>query len=258
MKPQEAQALLGSLCSEAEKACTIAKIAARNKKSLAGVNPYADRFHNSVVAISTTEAKLRAFLAGLGLDGQVEDFESQLALLKSTDAKPPQRAASMKQLKLICQSVLSPRIEATTASPVPATEQVLPMDLVHKTRPYLEKILQQANGCYERAWYDACSVMIRRFVETLIIEVYEHQNRAAYIKDAAGDYLMLRNLVDKILNDLAFNLGRETKKGLPLIKSLGDRSAHTRYYIARKADVDPAISPLRVVAEELLHLGGIR
>jgi len=45
---------------------------------------------------------------------------------------------------------------------------------------------------------------------------------------------------------------------LPEIKSLGDRSAHNRRYIAKKADVDKVIPGLRVLADDLLHLGKLK
>ena len=69
---------------------------------------------------------------------------------------------------------------------------------------------------------------------------------------------MLSALVDTIMNDPAFNLGRETKRGLPLIKSLGDRSAHNRFYIAKKPDIDKVTHDLRVIADELLHTAGLK
>jgi hypothetical protein len=50
-----------------------------------------------------------------------------------------------------------------------------------------------------------------------------------------------------------WNLGRETKTALPLLKSLGDRSAHNRHYMARKSDVDRVLPGLRVTVEDLLH-----
>lgn len=58
--------------------------------------------------------------------------------------------------------------------------------------------------------------------------------------------------------DATLNLGRESKRGLPLIKSLGDRSAHNRHFLAKKDDIDKVTHDLRVVAEELLNLSGIR
>ena len=140
----------------------------------------------------------------------------------------------------------------------PKTEQVLPLAVIEKTRGYYKNIILQANQCYETNCFDACSVMIRKFVEILIIDVYEQNGRARDIKDAGGEFHMLSNLVNTILADTAFNIGRETKKYLPDIKSLGDRAAHNRRYLATKPDVDKLISPLRVIADELLHLAKLK
>jgi hypothetical protein len=138
----------------------------------------------------------------------------------------------------------------------PTTEHVMPFDVVKGTRTYLEQIVNQANGCYEKGWYDACSVMVRKLVEVLIIAVYEKKGEAEAVKKD-GNFLMLAGLVDDILARTAWNLGRETKTALPLLKSLGDRSAHNRHYMALKADVDRVLQGLRVAVEELLHHAGL-
>src|SRR5262249_4393588 len=111
------------------------------------------------------------------------------------------------------------------AASLPATESVLPLDVVKGSRGYLQQITIQANGCYEKGWFDACSVMIRKLVEVLIIAVYEAKGQAESIKKD-GNFLMLSGLIDAILAQTEWNLGRETKAALPLLKSLGDRSAH--------------------------------
>lgn len=137
------------------------------------------------------------------------------------------------------------------------TEVLLP-SLVSKTRGYIQEIVLQANGCYEFRWFDACAVMIRKLVENLIIGVYEYQGRVPYIQGSDGNFLMLGALIDRLLADSAFNLGRETKNGLPLIKAIGDRSAHNRHFMAKKPDVDKVIPYLRVMVPELLSHAGIK
>jgi len=69
---------------------------------------------------------------------------------------------------------------------------------------------------------------------------------------------MLRDLVSRILTQTHWNLSRETKRELPNIKSLGDRSAHNRRFIATKPDVDKVIPGLRVIADDLLHLAKLK
>lgn len=232
----------------------------RNRKSLAGDNPYGNRFHDVTVTLTTTEGKLRPVLNGLDLSPfDSERFDCNLSIVKETAAiKPKQRADALKELRLLCQSIILPKMESITASSVPATENVLPFSVVKGTRGYIEKVVVQANGTYEHQWYDACSVMIRRLVETLIIEVYEAKRKAHEIKGADGNFLMLNHLVDRLLADPSFHLGRETKRGLPFIKSLGDRSAHNRHFLAKKEDIDKVTHDLRVVVDELLNLANLK
>ena len=142
----------------------------------------------------------------------------------------------------------------------PKTEQVLPLALIKATRRgYLERIILQANGCYECGWYDGCAVMMRRFVETMIIEVYEAHGKASEIKDSSGHFIMLRDLLTKFLNDTTWNLQRETQRVLPEVKALGDNSAHARRFIAIKEDVDKLLQNhrYRTAAEDLLRLANL-
>ena len=62
---------------------------------------------------------------------------------------------------------------------LPSSKQlVIPTALVRGTRGYIERVANQVNGAYENGWYDACAVMIRRLLETLIIEAFEKHNIA--------------------------------------------------------------------------------
>ena len=65
------------------------------------------------------------------------------------------------------------------------------------TRPYIEAVCKQLNGCFRASYYDAASVMLRRLIETLVIEAYEYLKREAEIKDGSGNYFMLKHLVER-------------------------------------------------------------
>ena len=256
---QEARAVLEELQGQCSSICDIAKVAKRNGKSLSGRNRYGERFHDAVVALSMAETKLGPVLTAASLDGgELGRLSSLLHTVKSPDAEPRQRSDALKTIQMVCQASVLPAIERLTANPVPNTEQVLPLDVVRPTRrKYIERVVVQANGSYEHHWLDACCVMIRRLVETVIIELYEARGREGEIKNGSGEFFMLSGLVDAVLADKSWNLGREVKKALPEIKSLGDRSAHSRRFNATKQDVDRVIPGLRVVVEELLHLAGM-
>lgn len=138
------------------------------------------------------------------------------------------------------------------------SQQVLPKSLFLNSRGYIEKVVNQINGCYEKGWFDACAVMIRRLVETLIIECFEKHKIASKIQRPDGDFLYLRDMIQLMLAESSWNLGRNTKKSLPKLKNIGDKSAHSRRFTARRWDVDKVVEDLRVVTEELIYLAGLK
>lgn len=135
---------------------------------------------------------------------------------------------------------------------------VLPAILFRNTRGYLVKVANQANGAYSQGWYDACAVMLRRLLETLIIEAFEKHGIASNIKNSQGDFLYLRDLIDRTISESSWNLSRNSKTAMPKLKDIGDKSAHSRRFNAVREDIDRVIPDLRVVAEELLNLAGFR
>ncbi|MBC7635535.1 MAG: DUF4145 domain-containing protein [Acetobacteraceae bacterium] len=134
----------------------------------------------------------------------------------------------------------------------------MPEVLFRNTRGYLTKVANQANGAYSNGWYDACAVMLRRLVETLIIEAFEKHGVASKIKNPQGDFLFLRDLIDRTVIEDSWNLSRNSKSALPRLKDVGDKSAHSRRFNAVRHDIDQIVPDLRVVAEELLSLAGMR
>jgi len=155
--------------------------------------------------------------------------------------------------------------ELKTLNPVPdeglraESNEVIPPALTRNTRGYIEKIANQINGCYERGWFDACAVMIRRLVETLIIEVFENQKLAHKIQDPkTGDFFYLRDLIDLTIKESSWNLGRNTKTALPHLKDIGDKSAHSRRFVAHRQDIEKHKNELRIVIQELIYLAKIK
>jgi len=139
-----------------------------------------------------------------------------------------------------------------------ATQTIIMMSLVRGTRGYIEKVSNQINGAYENGWYDACAVMLRRLIETLIIETFEHHKIAGQIQNQAGDFVYLRDLIDKTLAETSWNLSRNTKQALPKLKDVGDKSAHSRRYVAQRGDIQPLIADIRTVVQELTYLSGLK
>ena len=163
--------------------------------------------------------------------------------------------ALAKKLKESAPKSFVPPSEGTRA----ANEFILPQAMVRGTRGYIEKVVNQINGCYEKGWFDGCAVMMRRLVETLIIECFEEHKIAHKIKNTtSGDYLYLGDLVDAMVKETTWSLGRNTKQGLPRLKSIGDQSAHSRRFNAFREDIDKRSDDFRTVCQELLYIAKLK
>jgi hypothetical protein len=162
--------------------------------------------------------------------------------------------AAAKSIQNEAHDALGPPEEAVSSH----GNGFIPQSLVRGTRGYIEKICNQVNGCYSNGWYDACAVMTRRLIETLIIECFEKYAISETIIGASGDFLFLRDLIEKCVNEKSWNLGRGCKKALPRLKDIGDKSAHSRRFIAQKTDIEDLKADVRVVIQELTFLAGLK
>jgi hypothetical protein len=106
-------------------------------------------------------------------------------------------------------------------------------------------------------WYDACAVMMRRLLEISIIEAFEGRGLAAKVKTAKGDFVQLTELVGAALAETSWNLSRNAKTALPKLRDVGHMSAHGRYFIAQRSDVEKVQPGCRVTVEEFLRLAGL-
>ncbi|HEX5440586.1 MAG TPA: hypothetical protein VFW76_06860, partial [Ktedonobacterales bacterium] len=137
-------------------------------------------------------------------------------------------------------------------------EPVVPSVLFKNARRnYLMRVVHQINTTYQHACYDSCAVMIRRLIESLIIEVFEAKKIDSKIKGPAGEFYMLRDLITATLNE-PWNLARNAKTALGRLKTVGDLSAHSRRYNASRHDIEDFIPDIRIVVQELLTLAGLR
>lgn len=161
---------------------------------------------------------------------------------------------SVRQLR---DSIRSENPPPEEGSPSP-DEPVIYFSLVRNTRGYLERIVHQINGSYANGWYDASAVMIRRLVETLIIEVYEKYGIESRIKNPKGDFFYLKDLISSLTVESSWNLSKNSKSALPRLKDVGDMSAHSRRFIAQRQDIDKLLSDLRVTVQELVALAQLK
>ena len=113
------------------------------------------------------------------------------------------------------------------------------------------KVLEEANRCFAGNCLNACAAMLRRLVESLIIEAFEAHKIESKIKDSTGEYLELKALIGKATADADLKLSRNTKSALPNLKFLGDLSVHSRRNLIRGDDLKGIRNDARVAIEEL-------
>ena len=155
---------------------------------------------------------------------------------------------SLAETKRIAEIINAPR-------EVTPSKDFFPLELFDGTRDYLKKTARQAIICYNYGAYDACLVMIRRLIETLIIELFEKRDIADRIKNSQGNYMFCGDLIDEMLKEKKlWTIGRNTVQALPAIKTKGDLSAHNIRFNAKKSDIDQLKDGLRITIEELIHL----
>ena len=208
-------------------------------------------------ARSTTAGELARALRDAGVSTPHSTRLGE-ALVKSGHAL---QSADRLRIKPTSRSHMEARVSQILAPAPPSVDQdngYLPAAVWRDTRTYLERIAAQINGCYEFGFFDGASVLVRRLIETLLIESYEHLKIEEKIKRADGNYPMLSDIIVGAVDHRDLSLGRETKHFLREIKTIGDRAAHNRRYIAVKADLDSIRLGVRVTVDELLHVSGMK
>jgi hypothetical protein len=136
----------------------------------------------------------------------------------------------------------------------------LPEPVWKNTRGYIEEVCRELNGSFHHGYYNAAAVMLRRLLETLIIEAYEHLNREIEIKDGGGNYLMLSDLAERVCGEnghKGINLGRDSKKALKEARSLGNWSAHARRFLAHAGDLTRFQAGMRLLVQELIQIADL-
>lgn len=140
---------------------------------------------------------------------------------------------------------------------VTTSQRIFPQSIVLGTRRYIEQIANQVNSTYEKGLYDACAVMIRRLLESLMIDCFEANGIQDNIRQNDG-YLPFDKLVDSLLNEkrMHFEQGpRQSLRRLKEVKKIGDLGAHGRQVLITQHDIDQVKQDVRIAVEALVTVG---
>jgi len=95
--------------------------------------------------------------------------------------------------------------------------------------------------------------MIRRLIESLLIEGFEKHGLDSKIKRPDGNYLDLADIIGQAQNEKKLSLSKTAKGSLPQLKFFGNIAAHSRTALVRKDDLDRLHNAVRISIEELAH-----
>lgn len=137
---------------------------------------------------------------------------------------------------------------------ITVSDELFSLDILKNTQYYLEKIGFQMCACYEAGLYDASLVMMRKLVETLIIECFERFNIENEIKDNNGYFFYLSDLIPRFINSSKWNVSRNLSNYIKEVKKYGDLSAHNRRFFAHKPDFEKFKFELRQTVQEIVLL----
>jgi len=99
--------------------------------------------------------------------------------------------------------------------------------------------------------------MMRRLLESVIIEAFEAKKLDAKIKDKNGDFFQLTALIKGALAETSWNLPRNVRRNIESLRDLGHTSAHNRYYLAKQIYIDELKSVYRETVEAFLHISNL-
>jgi hypothetical protein len=228
------------------RAVDLMKKAKKHRKNLAGDNYYG----NKLVALrSDATNALRRLSSQSSEDTSVlADFIEKIFCAETTASIRLELHRELSHsLKTQWQDT---KLHSASASGV----DFFPQTILDKTKKAsVIAIGRQINGCFDHAWYDACAVMMRRLLETSIIEACEHKGIADKIKDTDGNYFQLSKLIDIVIANTKLSLSRNSKQNLPKLRDVGHLSAHSRYFHASKSDLEKIQGGCRIALEEMLH-----
>lgn len=134
------------------------------------------------------------------------------------------------------------------------TDSLYPLAIFIKTPSYLSAFAEEASVCFDYSLYNSCLFMLRKICEILIIELFESKGLQESIKTSNGDYYQLSDLIKAAISQRTWKLSKIVKENLPKIKLLADSSVHSKRFKARKSDIEPMKTDVRIIFEEFIAL----
>lgn len=133
---------------------------------------------------------------------------------------------------------------------------LFPLSIVSKAKGFVQSVALQANGCYEKGWYDASAVMLRRLIEILIVDCFDVYDALDRIKDSEGNIFGLRKLVEEFVDksDDLWHIERGVGMVIKKLKGVGDDAAHGRYKKTLRQSLDRHKADLAIALQQIVAI----
>ena len=138
-------------------------------------------------------------------------------------------------------------------TPPEIDSHIVEQNKYERCKKYTKTIILQINSSYQFHNYDACAVLMRRLVESLLIDAFEAVGKQSEIKNN-NDYSMLKGIIAKAKSGNSITLSRTSKTALDDVKRIGDKAAHNRTYLTSKRDIDELRGEYRPLIEDLVQI----
>jgi hypothetical protein len=132
------------------------------------------------------------------------------------------------------------------------SNNLFPLSIFDNTRGYLIAFAKEASCAYDYSLYNSCFFMLRKIIETLIVDLFERHGIESKIKNSQGNYIMLSDLFTRLISENKWQLNKTVKQDIPKIKKLADSSVHSKRFQAKKPDLDNIKIELRIIFQELV------
>jgi hypothetical protein len=161
------------------------------------------------------------------------------------ETDPASISRTVEEMRILLDSEFELLLQVETGWKTPEVS-FLPTEIVPNGT--YRRILEEVNKCFANGCFNACAAMLRRLVESLIIDAFEAARLENEISKN-GEYYDLKALISIATTEL--KLGRNTRAALPKLKFFGDMSMHCRKNLIRHDDLNRIHSEIRVAVEEL-------
>lgn len=228
-----AESLVDVFSTEVKSLTKLLRTAVRSNSSIASHRFYAPKARTRLAALRKSFLRLQRDYPKERFPGvafQIATIEPLVRrMVELFPSEPREMIRLLDDISFKLESDLAAELEAPEAVPLSQTAPpFLPNDLIEERHGVLRKTLWETNRCYDTACYNACAGMIRRLVENMIVEAFEHHGIGDRIK-IDGEYMKFNALIGKAAAEGRLRLTQTTKKTLPDLKFLGDRGCTTEW-----------------------------